>query len=88
MVKNNEKLRALKEDIRLTKANLRLLKKAKKECTCENKEPHYHELLNHDAESGDEYFEKSDKKHHAFIEKLSRNLVRLEDRLNKLTTQK
>lgn len=84
----NEKLKQLKkelkEEILLTKRNIQILKKAKKKCTCEGQKPHYHELINYDAESGDEYFETSDAKHQRFIEKLNRQVVRLRNRVGKL----
>ena len=88
MKAKNKKLTELKEEIRLTRANLRLLKKAKKTCTCEGQKPHYHILLDYDSESGDVYLEESDAQHQRFIEKLSQSLTRLESRLGKLKTQK
>ena len=88
MVQKSQKLAELEEDIRLTKDNLRLLTKTKKSCTCFQQAPHYHELINYDAESGSEYFETSEAKHQRCLEKLRRDLVKLESQLSKLRTKK
>ena len=88
MKAKNKKLTQLKEEVRLARANIRLLKKAKKTCTCGGQKPHYHELVHYDSESGDEYLEESDAKHQRFIERLSQSLVQLENRLGKLKTRK
>src|SRR5437870_3596513 len=85
LTKKQQKLERLKDDIRVTKANLRLLQKAKKDCTCDALErPHYHVLIHYDRESGDEYLEASAPKHRNFIDKLGGDLVTLEKRLKKL----
>ncbi len=83
------KLAEIEEEIRLTRENIGLLTQAKRNCDCEDSEkPHYHVLLNHDAESGDEYFETNEARHQGFLDKLRRNLVRLERRLRKLDARK
>jgi transcriptional regulator with XRE-family HTH domain len=74
----------LEEEISVIRENIRILRGAKKDCNCEvSALPHYHVLINYDAESGDDYFEESDIKHHRFIEKLSRELSQLEEELKK-----
>jgi hypothetical protein len=88
MKTKKEKLSELREELRLTKTNIRTLKKAKKSCTCDGKKPHYHELLAYDSESGDEYFETSDAKHKRLIERLGRDVERIESQLIKLRAQK
>ena len=88
MGQGSAKLADLKAEIRLTKENLRALTKAKKTCDCEGKEqPHYHVLVHYDAESSDEYLETSESRHLRYLDRLKRNLVRLEGRLAKLGAQ-
>jgi len=90
MTQKADKVTKLKEEIKLTKQNIRLLAKAKKDCdcSCEGGKIHYHVLVNYDAESGDQYIETSDAKHQRFIEKLRRELAHLESRLKKLRAHK
>jgi hypothetical protein len=71
-----------------SKKNIGLLKKAKRDCTCEGRKPHYHVLLSHDSESGDEYYETSDAKHHRLIERLGRQVTQILDRMNRLGKRK
>ena len=86
MTKKEEQLKDLEEKIELTSQNILTLKKAKKNCSCdEDPVPHYHELLNYDCESGDEYLETNDAKHKSFIDKLSREVERLNNRFPKLS---
>jgi hypothetical protein len=83
----NLDLKELKEEIWVTKENIRLLKEAKKDCMCDTYpgalRPHYHKLIYFDSESGDEYFEEDEDKHHRLIERLGRELRQLEEELKK-----
>jgi adenine C2-methylase RlmN of 23S rRNA A2503 and tRNA A37 len=76
-------LAELRAEINLTKQNIQLLRTAKKNCRCGGKRSHYHVLIHYDPESGDEYYETSDAKHQRFLDKLRRDLSRLEGRLAK-----
>ena len=58
------------EHLCLLKENVQLLKKAKRDCECDGSGPHFHVLLHHDSESGDEYFESNDAQHRRFVQKL------------------
>lgn len=66
------------EETEIIIKNLELLRKAQKTCTCDGSEAHYHELVWHDPESGDEYRAATDEEHRTFIEKLERDLDRLQ----------
>jgi hypothetical protein len=66
------------EETDLIIKNLEILRKAQKACTCDGSEPHYHELLHYDTESGDEYRTETDDEHKAFMGKLERDLEKLQ----------
>ena len=87
--KKQERIRKIEEEIRLTKENIALLRKARKNCNCgaEDK-PHYHVMLHYDSESGDAYSETSKQEHMRFIARLNRDVVRLRKGLSKLVVPK
>ena len=85
MTKKERQLKDLEEKIELTSQNILTLKKAKKNCSCdEDPVLHYHVLIHYDSESGDEYLETSDAKHESFINELNRELERLSNRFEKM----
>lgn len=87
---SDEKTRELNEEIQLIRLNLQILRRAKKNCSCGcyGTRPHYHKLIAHDSESGDEYHERSEWRHQRFVERLRRDLGRLKGRLRKLEGRK
>jgi len=68
------------EEIRITAENIKLLKKARQNCTCSGMKNHFHVLLYYDSVSGDEYFETRGARHRQFIERLKRRLAQLVSR--------